>query len=151
VQGRQSAFNSQTGGPGPCIYIPQEQGDTVISPGTGFPFCCLLRDAELRWRYSNPPPHRGPNQEDQVFVFMSPSDRVAQLYPQALGSLFVAFYDTQGYGGGILNRLHKGAPTRRTRFLYLCPPVTGWPSYIPRHRVPFSLLSTTRRAAVEVF
>jgi hypothetical protein len=36
---------------------------------------------------------------------MSSSDRVAQLYPQALGSLFVAFYDSQGYGGGILTRL----------------------------------------------
>jgi hypothetical protein len=37
---------------------------------------------------------------------MSPSDRVAQLYPQALGSLSVAFYDSQGYSGGILTRLH---------------------------------------------
>jgi hypothetical protein len=40
--------------------------------------------------------------ENQVCVFISPSDGVAQLYPQALGSLFVAFYDSQGYGGGIL-------------------------------------------------
>jgi hypothetical protein len=39
---------------------------------------------------------------------MSPSDRVAQLYPQAPGSLFVAFYDWQGYGGGIIARLHTG-------------------------------------------
>jgi hypothetical protein len=39
---------------------------------------------------------------------MSPSDRVAQLYPQASGSLFVAFYYSQGYGGGILTRLQKG-------------------------------------------
>jgi restriction endonuclease Mrr len=35
-------------------------------------------------------------------------NRVAQLYPQALGSLFVASYDSQGYGGGILTRLHTG-------------------------------------------
>jgi hypothetical protein len=28
----------QPGGPGPCIYIPQEQGGPVIPPGTGFPF-----------------------------------------------------------------------------------------------------------------
>jgi hypothetical protein len=35
---------------------------------------------------------------------MSRSDRVAQLYPQALGSLFVASYDSQGYGGDILRR-----------------------------------------------
>jgi hypothetical protein len=38
---------------------------------------------------------------------------VAQLYPQALGSLFVASYDSQGYGGGIRPRLHarEGAIT----------------------------------------
>jgi hypothetical protein len=39
---------------------------------------------------------------------MSPSDGVAQFYPQAPGSLFVAFYDSQGYGGDILTRLHTG-------------------------------------------
>jgi hypothetical protein len=48
------------------------------------------------------------NLEDQVSVFMSPSDRVAQVYPQALGSLSAAFYDSQGYGGGILTNLHTG-------------------------------------------
>jgi hypothetical protein len=37
---------------------------------------------------------------------ISPRNRVAQLYPQTLGSLFVAFYDRQGYGGGIRTRLH---------------------------------------------
>jgi hypothetical protein len=42
-------------------------------------------------------------------------------------------------------------PTWRTRALYLYPPVTGWLSYAPRHRVPFSSLSTTRRATVAVF
>jgi hypothetical protein len=47
-----------------------------------------------------------PNLEDQVSVFMSPSDRVAQLYPLPLDSLFVVFYDSQDYGGGILN--HQG-------------------------------------------
>jgi hypothetical protein len=50
---------SQPGGPGPHIYIPQEQGGPVIPPST-------------------------------------------------LGSLFVASYDSQGYGGGIRTRLHKG-------------------------------------------
>jgi hypothetical protein len=30
---------------------------------------------------------------------------VAQLYPRALGSRFVASYDTQGYGTDILTRL----------------------------------------------
>jgi hypothetical protein len=31
---------------------------------------------------------------------------VARLYPRALGSLFVASYDSQDYGGGIRTRLH---------------------------------------------
>jgi hypothetical protein len=44
-------------GPGPRIYIPQEQGSPVIPPGTGFHLRCLLRLAGLRWKYSNPPPH----------------------------------------------------------------------------------------------
>jgi hypothetical protein len=35
-----------------------------------------------------------------------PSGRVAQLYLQAPGSLFITFCDSQGYGGGILIRLH---------------------------------------------
>jgi hypothetical protein len=33
---------------------------------------------------------------------------VAQLHPRALGFLFVASYDSQGYGGGILTHLHTG-------------------------------------------
>jgi hypothetical protein len=33
---------------------------------------------------------------------------VAQLYFQALGSLYVVPYDSQGYGGSILTRLHTG-------------------------------------------
>jgi hypothetical protein len=49
-----------------------------------------------------------PNLEDQVHVFVSPRNRVAQLYPRALGSIFVASYDSQGYGGGIRPRLQNG-------------------------------------------
>jgi hypothetical protein len=47
-----------------------------------------------------------PNLEGQVPVFISPRNRVAQLYPQALGYLFVVSYDSQGYSGGIRTRLH---------------------------------------------
>jgi hypothetical protein len=47
----------QPGGPDAHIYIPQEQGDPVIPPGTGFPVFRLLRLAGLRWRYLTPPPH----------------------------------------------------------------------------------------------
>jgi hypothetical protein len=49
-----------------------------------------------------------PNLEGQVPVFVSPRNRMARLYPQALGSLFIASYDSQGYGGGIRPRLHTG-------------------------------------------
>jgi hypothetical protein len=49
-----------------------------------------------------------PNLDGQVPVFISPRNRVAQLYPQALNFLFVASYDSQGYGGGIRIRLHAG-------------------------------------------
>jgi hypothetical protein len=44
--------------------------------------------------------------EGQVPVFISPRNKVAQLYPHAMGSLFVASDDSQGYGGGIRTRLH---------------------------------------------
>jgi hypothetical protein len=33
----------QPGGPGPRIYIPQEQSGSILPPGTGFPFRWLLR------------------------------------------------------------------------------------------------------------
>jgi hypothetical protein len=46
--------------------------------------------------------------EAQVPIFMSPRNRVARLYPQALGSLSVASCDSQDYGGGIRPRLHTG-------------------------------------------
>jgi hypothetical protein len=49
-----------------------------------------------------------PNLEGQVSVFIFPSDRVAQLYPQAPGSLSVAFYDSKSYGGDILTHLNMG-------------------------------------------
>jgi hypothetical protein len=46
---------------------------------------------------------------------MSPSDRVAHLYPQIADSLLVAFYDSQGYGD-VLTRLHTG---RRKAYVFL--------------------------------
>jgi hypothetical protein len=45
----------------------------------------------------------------------------------------------------------KTAPAWRARSLYLYPPRTGWPKYIPRHWVPFSSTLMTHRAMVEVF
>jgi hypothetical protein len=37
-----------------------------------------------------------------------PGNRVVQLYPEVLGSLFVTSFDSQGYGGGIRTRIHTG-------------------------------------------
>jgi hypothetical protein len=42
-------------------------------------------------------------------------------------------------------------PTWRARSRYLYPPGTGWPSYTPRHLVPFPSPPTTCRATVGVF
>jgi hypothetical protein len=42
-----------------------------------------------------------PNLEGQVPVFIFRRNRVVQLYPPEPGSLSVASYDSQGYGGGI--------------------------------------------------
>jgi hypothetical protein len=46
--------------------------------------------------------------EGQVPIFRSPRNRLTQLHPQALGSLFSASYDSQDYCGGIRPRFHTG-------------------------------------------
>jgi hypothetical protein len=43
---------TQPGESGPRIYIPQKQDGLVMPPGSGFPFCRLLRLGGLRWGYS---------------------------------------------------------------------------------------------------
>jgi hypothetical protein len=58
-----------------------------------------------------------PNLEGQVPVFISPRNRVGHIYPRALGSLSVASYDSQGYGGSILSCLHTGV--RKCRYRYI--------------------------------
>jgi hypothetical protein len=57
-----------------------------------------------------------PNLQGQAPVFISPRNKVAQLYPQAPDSLFVASYDSQGYGGGIPTRLHTGLREPRVEY-----------------------------------
>jgi hypothetical protein len=49
-----------------------------------------------------------PSLEGQIPVFIFLRNKVAHLYPQALGSIFVVSYDTQGCGGCIRPRLHAG-------------------------------------------
>jgi hypothetical protein len=53
-------------------------------------------------------------------VFISLRIRVAQLYPQELGSLFVASYHSQGYGGGIRTRLYTGYVQRHCTHFHIC-------------------------------
>jgi hypothetical protein len=50
---------------------------------------------------------RTPNMEGQVPVFISPKQG-GPVIPPGTGFPFVASYDSQGYGGGILTRLHTG-------------------------------------------
>jgi hypothetical protein len=57
-------------------------------------FHCLRFKTPPTWRARSP-------------IFISPTNMVAWLYPQALGSLFIAC-DSQGYGGGIWPCRHTG-------------------------------------------
>jgi hypothetical protein len=58
------------------------------------------------------------NLEGQVPVFISHRNRVPQLYSQALGSLIVASYDSQGYGGVIRTHFHAGFSWNKFSFPY---------------------------------
>jgi hypothetical protein len=60
------------------------------------------------------------NLEGQVPVFISITNGLAQLHPQAMGSFFVAPYDSQVYGGGIRTRLHTGLHQTACLLVYLC-------------------------------
>jgi hypothetical protein len=60
-----------------------------------------------------------PNLEGQVPTFTSPRNRVARLYPHTLGSIFVASYVWQGYGGGIRPLLHTGFLTEMCIYIYI--------------------------------
>jgi hypothetical protein len=70
-----------------------------------------------------------PNLVVQVLVFISPRNRVAQLNPQVLDSLFVSFCDSQGYGGGIRTSLHAGNWLSLTVLL-----ITPWHGPHRKHR-----------------
>jgi hypothetical protein len=64
---------------------------------TGLPFTVAAEIVTVFdcLRFENPP------MEGQAPLFISPRNKVVQLYSQTLGSLFVASYDSQGYDGGI--------------------------------------------------
>jgi hypothetical protein len=82
----------------------QEDGSAI--------YCCFLASPEQSLSSLSPAGLQAifycpnfcdsPNLEGQIPVFISLRNKVAQLYPRALGSLFVASYDSQGYGAGLI-------------------------------------------------
>jgi hypothetical protein len=92
------------------------------------------------WPHFTVSDSRLPQLRGQVPVFISAIKRVSQLYPRALGSLSFAFYDSQGYDGGIRSRLHTGVWNLFREYSYsyterwtLCRPVEEcieWDKYI---------------------
>jgi hypothetical protein len=74
-----------------------------------------VRIPRYSWPYFLTQIRDSPNLEGQVPVFISPRNKVAQLHPQALGSVFFVSYNSQGYDGGIRTRLHAG---RNKELLY---------------------------------
>jgi hypothetical protein len=71
----------------------------------------VIRESESRGTRDHillSPIRDSPNLEGQDPVFISSKKSVSQLYPEAPGSIFVASYDSRGYGGGIRHRLHAG-------------------------------------------
>jgi hypothetical protein len=62
---------------------------------------------------------------------MGPRIYIPQLCPQALGSLFVASYDSQGCGAGIRTPLHAGTTSPR----YIAPARTAQKTSLPLLRV----------------
>jgi hypothetical protein len=128
-------------GPGPCIYIPQEQGGPVISPGTGFPFRRLLRLTGLRWRYSNPPP-RGVCSELKVKVMLRPTVQPASLswnevpiwglrqdlhYSQMVAGLLIwGALSDESYNRPSLYRLHTDNTENKSRDSYPASSLARW-------------------------
>jgi hypothetical protein len=70
---------------------------------------------------------------------------------QALVSAVILGSESRGTHYHILLSQIRNSPTWRARPPYLYPPLTGGPSYTPRHWVPFSSAPTTHRDTVEVF
>jgi hypothetical protein len=93
-------------------------------------------------------------------LFVSPRNRMDQLYPRSVGSFSVVSYDSQGCGGGIRTRLHTGrSQLRRTELRNdwrsvsqsICfgaqPTLYLWPDIISRLKVSAGkLLSCLCRA-----
>jgi hypothetical protein len=68
----------------------------------------------------------------------------------ALASAFILRSESRRTHDHILLFQIRVPSNLEARFPYLYPPGTGWPSYIPRHWVPFPSPFTTRRTMVDV-
>jgi hypothetical protein len=62
-----------------------------------------------------------------------------------LASAVILRSESRGTHDHILLSQIRDSPTWKARSPYLFPPGTGWPSYTPRHWVPFSSTPTTHR------
>jgi hypothetical protein len=95
-----------------------QRNHSLVRVGPVTTYYCLIWDS--------------PNLEDQVPVFISPRNKVTQLYPRALGSLFAASYSSQGYGGLILTRLHIGRSIYhvQVQVQVILQPTVSWPGHL---------------------
>jgi hypothetical protein len=85
------------------------------------------------------------------FVDVGTRERVCRLQLLlVLASAIILGSESLGTHEHLLSQIRDSPPTWRVRSPYLYPQGIGWPSYIPKHWVPFSS-STSRRATVEVF
>jgi hypothetical protein len=62
----------------------------------------------------------GPSPTELVTIFISIRNRMAQLYFGSLGSLFIASYNSQGYGRGILTASTCVGPNTVLYFSVVC-------------------------------
>jgi hypothetical protein len=101
---------------------------------------------------------------DQIFItvrqlrvcwcgaFSLTRERVCRLqFLLVLASAVILGFESRETRDHILLSQIRDLPNLEGQAPYLYAPGTGWPSYIPRHWVPFSSPPTTRRATAEVF
>jgi hypothetical protein len=166
-------FNStvpQPGGPDPRTYIPQALGSLFVASYSTWKSKLQVKvkvKVMLRPTVSRPVRlgvKHPTGAYDQLFIAVRQwrvcwcgtvslmRERVCRLQLLlVLASAVKLRAESRGTRDHILCLIFETPPTWRAGFPYLYPPGTGWPSYNPRHWVPFSSPPTTRRAAVEVF
>jgi hypothetical protein len=154
-------WGSQPGRSGPCIYFPQEQGNQVIHPGIG------LSNSNWSWGYvitdsrsaslsCCQAPMWGPLTDFYYCRTVVCMLMWCALFDEILGLQCWAL-PAHSFSGLIPSRLitifyslkFETPSTWRAMSRYLYPPGTGWPSYIPRHWVPFSFTGLQWRYSLD--